>query len=326
MRTMFRKRIFILAVLLLPVMIFAALPHKSSSVLATGHWYKLAVAGKGIHRITYGDLVSMGITPATLDVTRLRLFGNGSGMLPETNSITRTDDLREIAIEVADGGDGHFDSTDYILFYGEDPDKWSYEGFNKFFSHTRNLYSDSTCYFLNTDLAAGRRVQVQPAITAAANNLSGRFDDYQLHELDLLNLIKSGKEWYGEFFDNVKNSWDFPFTFPNADSTAPVKLRTYVAANASVPSYFIVSQHGKKIDSLKVDSSDPAEYTQVGFSKIKQSSIANPHPDQTITLTYKLPDVNSHGWLNFIEINCPRYLKWVNPQMPFRDLTSIGVG
>ncbi len=326
MRTMFRKRIFILAVLLLPAMIFAALPHKTSSVLATGHWYKLAVTGKGIHRITYDDLRSMGIAPGTLDVTKLRLFGNGSGMLPETNSITRTDDLREIAIQVADGGDGHFDPTDYILFYGEDADKWGYEGFNKFFSHTRNLYSDTTYYFLNTDLAAGRRVQVQPAITSAANYLSGRFDDYQLHDLDLLNLIKSGKDWYGEFFDNIKNSWDFPFNFPNADSTSPAKLRTYVAANASVPSYFIVSQHGKKIDSLKVDSSNPAEFTQIGFSKIKQTSIPNPHPDQTINLTYRLPDVNSHGWLNSIEINCPRYLKWVTPQMPFRDLTSIGAG
>ncbi len=326
MRTMSRKTISALLFLLLPVLVMAGLPHKSSSVLSTGRWFKLAVANWGIHQITYHDLTSMGIDPGSLDLSKIRLFGNGSGMLPETNSTPRIDDLREVSIQVADGGDGHFDSTDYILFYGEGADKWSYEGFNRYFSHVRNLYSDSTFYFLNIDVAPGRRVQAMPEVTATPTYLSGRFDDYQLHDLDLLNLIKSGKDWYGEFFNNMRNSWDIPFYFPNADSTTPAKLRTLVAANAPVPSYFIISQHGARIDSLNVDSSNPAEFTQVGFSKFKQTSIPNPSSDQTITLTYNLPQVNSIGWLNYIEVNCARLLKWVGPQMRFRDLNSLGAG
>ena len=326
MRTMVRKKIVTLLFSLLPFFVLAGLTHKTVSMLSTGKWYKVAVVNTGIHRITYNDLHSMGISPDAIDVSKIRLFGNGSGMLPEMNSAPRFDDLREIAIQVMDGGDGHFGTSDYILFYGEGPDKWSYEGFNRYFTHQRNLYSDSTYYFLSIDQAQGRRVVLMPAITAAANNTSVRFDDYQLHELDLLNLIKSGKEWYGEYFDNAKKSWDIPFLFPNADSLTPARMRTYVAANASVPSYFYLLQHGKLLDSLKVDSSNPAEFTQVGFSKFKQTSIPAPHADQTVTVTYNLPEVNSKGWLNYIELNCSRYLKWVAPQMRFRDFNSIGAG
>ncbi|MEI7661321.1 MAG: type IX secretion system sortase PorU [Bacteroidota bacterium] len=323
---MLRKKIFPLLLALLPLLVLGGLPHKNSSVLSTGRWFKLAVTKTGIARVTYHDLASMGITPGTTDVAKIRLFGNGPGMLPETNSYPRYDDLREIAIQVEDGGDGRLDTADYILFYGEGPDKWSYEGFNRFFSHQRNLYSDTTYYFLNFDQGQGRRVELVPPVAAPTTYFSGRFDDYQLHELDQLNLIKSGKDWYGEFFDNSKSTWDIPFYFPNADSLTPAKIRTNVAANASVPSYFVVFQNGNKIDSLKVDSSNPAEFTQAGFSKLKQSTILNPHSDLTITLTYMMPEANSHGWLNYIEANCSRLLKWAGPQMAFRDFNSLGAG
>jgi hypothetical protein len=309
--------------LLLPVFTMAVLPHKTTSVLAAGRWYKIAVGKTGITRITYNDLRSMGITPESVDVTKIRLFGNGPGMLPEANMAPRTDDLREVAVSVEDGGDGHLDPADYILFFGEGADKWNYEGFNRYFSHQRNLYSDSTYYFLNFDQGQGLRVNPMPAIADPATVFSSRFDDYCLHELDQLNLIKSGKEWYGELFDNTKTSWVFPFSFPNIDSLSNVRLRTNVAAHASTPSYFIIWQGGNKIDSLKVDSSDPAEYTQVGFSKFKNTTITNPHSDQTITLTYSLPQVNSHGWLNYIELNASRNLVWVSPQMQFRDFNTL---
>ncbi|HNY03834.1 MAG TPA: type IX secretion system sortase PorU, partial [Bacteroidales bacterium] len=265
-------------------------------------------------------------SPGEMETAKIRLYGNGSGMLSEINSIPRYDDLREIAIEVHDGGDGRFDADDYILFYGEGADKWNYEQFFRLFSHVRNLYSDSTYYFLNFDRGAGRRVQTIQPLPDPTNNVSVRFDDYQLHELDLENVLRSGKEWYGEFFDNSRNSWDFPFLFPNADSLATARVRTSVMGFAPVTSIFRISQNGNLLDSLSVDSTNPAEFTVAGASRFKQTTIPNPGSDQTITVTYKLPDKNSHGWLNYLEVNCPRLLKWTGHQMAFRDINSIGTG
>ena len=204
-----RKQIQIFIVFLLPLIVSGAIPHADSSVLARGKWYKLAVTHTGIHKITWDNLKTLGIDPSTVDDARIRLFGNGSGMLPEVNSATRIDDLREISVQVEDGGDGRFDATDYILFYGEGADKWKYDPLNRFYSRQRNLYSDSTYYFLNFDQREGRRVQPMPGISENPNNFSSRYDDFMSHELDQQNLIRSGREWFGETFDNLKSEWIF---------------------------------------------------------------------------------------------------------------------
>ncbi len=323
---MTRKSISLFILLSLPVALLAGLPHKDKSVLATGRWYKLAVTEPGIYRISFNDLQTMGINPASINTTNIRLYGNGSGMLPEVNAASRIDDLREIAIRVEDGGDGHFDATDDILFYGEGADKWNFQALTRFFMHQRNLYSDTTCYFLNFDQGPGKRVQIVPASPATPTNVSTHFDDYQLHELDQRNLLRSGREWYGEVFDNSINARDFSFTFPNPDTTAPMKVRTYVAAKSAYPSYFFISRNGIKIDSLKVDTSDPTDVYLMGRAKNKLTTIQNPRPDEMLTLTYDLPAPNAVGWLNYFEVSCTRNLVWVDPQMRFRDAGTIGPG
>ena len=320
------KKIFIFLAYLIPLASIASVPHADSSVLAAGRWYKLVVTQTGIHQITYNDFVSMGIDPSKVDVAKIRLFGNGSGMLSEVNSAPRIDDLREIAIQIADGGDGHLDASDYILFYGEGADKWTFDRLTRFYSHQRNLYSDSTYYYLNFDQHAGKRVQPIPAVPANPNNYSSTFDDYLLHELDSLNLIRSGKEWYGETFDNMKSVWNFPFYFPNIDSTASLKVRWSIAAYAPVPSYFYLAKAGTKVDSLKIDSTLPQEFTRAGRSNLKLTLISAPSSNLALTLTYEMPTSNSKGYLNFLELSCRRNLSWVGPQMMFRDVNAVGAG
>lgn len=323
---MLLKKIFIALVFLLPLAVSGAIFHADSSVLAKGQWYKLVVTQTGIHQITWHDLNVMGIDPSKVEVAKIRLFGNGSGMLPEVNSGARIDDLREISIQVEDGGDGRFDENDYILFYGEGADKWNLDKLTRFYSHQRNLYSDSTYYFLNFDQTVGKRVQQIPAIPALPNTYSSSFDDYLLHELDSLNLIRSGKEWYGETFDNQKSVRDFPFFFQNIDSMTSAKVRWCVAANASTRSYFYLLKGGTKIDSLKIDSTLPQEYTRAGRSNLTLTLIADPSPDMTLTVSYAMPATNSKGWLNYLELSCRRNLVWVSPQMSFRDVNVVGTG
>jgi len=137
---------------------FAGLPHKGTSVLASGTWYKVAVQETGIYRITYEDFKAMGFDPTQFNDSVIRIVGNGGGMLPEANSGPRTDDLREISIMVVDGNDGRLDPGDYILFYGEGPDKWTYDYTTHLYSHSKNLYSDYSYYFIGTGLEKGKRI------------------------------------------------------------------------------------------------------------------------------------------------------------------------
>lgn len=322
------NRTLVIAVflLLLPWSLTATLPHKDSSVLAQGRWFKLVITETGIHKVTYNDFIALGIDPATVEVSKIRIFGNGSGILPEMNITPRIDDLREVAIMVRDGGNGRLDQGDDLLFYGEQADKWSFDRQKQYFIHQRNLYSDSTYYFLNINTTNGLRILNDTPPPVNPINIITRYEDYQLHELDSLNLLRSGREWYGEVFDKSKNSRDFHFLIPDIDSTLIFRLRTSVVAKAPNVSYFLVSHNGNKIDSLKVDSSDPSAYTLMGRATTKYSYISNPGSDFTINLTYKMPTFNSIGWLNYLELSYAKKLIWSGPQMPFRCGTISGPG
>ena len=63
-----------------------------------GTWYKIRIKNTGIHKISYDDLVSLGIS----DPSRIRIFGNGGGQLPYDSGKTRIDDLMEPAGDEAD--------------------------------------------------------------------------------------------------------------------------------------------------------------------------------------------------------------------------------
>ncbi|MCX6271307.1 MAG: hypothetical protein NTU44_08850 [Bacteroidetes bacterium] len=94
------------------------------SVLSQGTWYKIGVKYTGIYKLTYTDLQSMGIDPASVNPKNIRIFGNGGAMLPEANSAFRYDDLVENSIQVVGEDDGVFNTQDYILFYCKSPDSW----------------------------------------------------------------------------------------------------------------------------------------------------------------------------------------------------------
>ncbi|NQV02251.1 MAG: hypothetical protein HQ542_06380 [Bacteroidia bacterium] len=142
------NKIYCIIILLIPLLGWGGNLSTIESVLATGKWYKISVQQTGIHRVTYDDLVELGMDPALIIPADIRVYGNGGGMLPEANDQPRIDDLLENSIVVYDGDDGSFDQGDYFIFYGEAPDVWLFDDNNKIFSHQKNLYSDFTYYFI----------------------------------------------------------------------------------------------------------------------------------------------------------------------------------
>ncbi len=115
--------------------------YAGESVLSTGDWYKIKVTESGIYKISYADLQSYGIDPTSINPKNIKLYGNGNGMLPETNDKPRIDDLYENAIVVMGQEDGSFDENDYVLFFGQSPNRWR-QVLYSYFSYDVNLYSD----------------------------------------------------------------------------------------------------------------------------------------------------------------------------------------
>ncbi|MCX6282481.1 MAG: type IX secretion system sortase PorU [Bacteroidetes bacterium] len=312
--------------ILIPWILFAGSRFASTSVLSGGSWYKFSVRHNGIHRITYHDLVNMGIDPALINTANIRIYGNGSGMVPETNGAPRTDDLREISIQVNDGGDGKFDSTDFIMFYGESPDGWNLNQASGIYTHYKNLYSDVTYYYMTFDLGAGKRVVVQPMVSNPYSYLSSRWDDVDVHELDLVSVVKSGKRWFGEQFSKTKKHYDFDYSFPYIDSLTPLRMKISLAGRSDVQSKFILFRNGVRIDSLTIDPVTldlQGDYAR-GVEKVK--SLASPKPVFRISVEYNAPTDPSTGWLDYIELQMTRKLYWTGHEFSFRDLVSKAPG
>jgi len=93
-----------------------------NSVLSAGEWYKIPVTASGIYKIDYNYLKDAGINPSSINPKKIKLFGNGGGMLPQLNGAERPEDLTENALAVIGESDGSFNQEDFILFYGQGPD------------------------------------------------------------------------------------------------------------------------------------------------------------------------------------------------------------
>ena len=167
-----------------------------------------------------------------IDPRRLRIYGNGGGQLPFNNSKFRYDDLQENAILVQGENDGVFDNTDFVLFFATAQTRWKYDGTGETFSHQLNGYSDSTYYFITTDLGSGKRIQHLAEASGTPNQTVSTYNDYQFIESELVNLLKSGREWYGESLDNLNSSRSYNFSFPNLVTSEQATFRANMIARA----------------------------------------------------------------------------------------------
>jgi hypothetical protein len=295
-------------------------PLRLNSVLQSGKWYKIAVAKDGVHKISYTLLKQLGIDPETINPKNIRMYGNGGGMLPKLNSAPRADDLLENAIVVEGENDGVFNKEDCILFYGQSPHRWKYNASAlPVFQHIPHLFSDSTYYFINVDLGAGKRISAQASSAMTVTHTVTSFDDYAVHENDDKNLINSGNKWFGEYFDNI-SSYDFPFDFPFIEST-PVTVKVSMAGrrNRDISLYSASCRSGSV--SFQIPGVDGYHYADLGSGSFQ----FNPSgPAFSINVTKKTAE--AIAWLDYIEVHARRKLVMAGDQLVFRDLQSVGAG
>ena len=293
----------------------------TNSTLASGNWYKIAVQQDGVYKITHSNLSDLGINTSNLSCNKIRIFGGGGGMLPKLNSNFRYDGLQENAISVVDmNNNGIFESGDYILFYGQSPDRWSYNATDSRFHHQKNLFSRKTFYFITTDLGNGGK-RIQSKSTPNFDITVNSFDDYAFHEEDLENFIKSGAQWYGEKF-GLTSSYSFNFSFPNLVQSIPVYVKTAVAARSFSSSNFIIKANSTTLQSISVAQVDP--YYTADYAKLSSNATTfTGNANMEISVSYNQPQNTSVGWLNYLELNARRQLKMSGNQMLFRDIQSV---
>ena len=201
------------------------------SVLSEHTWYRLSVTQEGTYQLDYSTLQGMGIDMGSLNPNQIRLFGNPSGALPEKNSETRPDDLTEMAITVTGADDGSFDEGDMVLFYGQEPTRWTLVGTGtKTYQRERNYYSDTTYYYLCVDSGVdGLRVGEKPTLPVEnTTTIISEFPDYAWHEVESFSPFSLGQNWYGELVSAENKELSLPFVFPNLVKSRALRVKAQV--------------------------------------------------------------------------------------------------
>ena len=290
--------------------------YAESSVLSSGDWYKIQVDQTGIYKLTYEQLVDMGVkNPANVSI-----FGYGGAQLPESFLEPYIDDLPQLAIHMEKGSDGVFGKGDYILFYAQGPIKWKYNNSTKCFEHEVNTYSFYGYYFVTSDFPTQKLIQTSKPLEPTTNEIITSFTDYYLYEKDEVNLLNSGRVFLGDQFNQSQLTRNYSINVPNiianeaviqlsvahtavVDASMELKLNDYLLENISL-------QERDKIDIIATKSIIKRNFTPKDNDKIK------------IQLTYSLP--SSTAYLDYLVLNIQRKLQKISGDyLLFRNVKYI---
>ena len=310
--------------------------YADNSVLATGNWFKIGVTQEGIYKIDANMLAAMAIVSGPIRSTAIKIYGNGGAMLAERNALPRIDDLYENAMTVDDGGDGVFNGTDYLLFYAQGPNRWLKDSVNQRFTHQKNLYADTAFYFI-TISGTGKRIATK-AVSGTPNTTVTSYQEHQFYENDLVNLLSSGREWYGENFNNNgigTLSKTFNISWPSVLANQPLQLSTAVAARSvGLASNFnlqVNTQPALAIQMAQVSGYFLDAYAVESGIQGSYASIPLPasNSPQNLNIKYHFIPGNSgaEGWLNWFEVQgrCALNIDATKPLF-FRDWASVSAG
>ncbi len=306
-------------------------PLTFNSVLEDGEIIKIAVIENGMHKISYQFLKdNLDSNIDNIDPKKIKLFGNGGGMLPNRVDSERQDDLLENCIEIVGGEDGSFDNNDYILFYAEGPSKTIVDEKANLLHIPMNVYDTKNYYFLKIASSNGKRVNEKNSVQNTTFTSNGFNDIIKLEE-DNYNILHdfplgqgSGNQWFWEKFEVLRDK-NYNFSFANLQTENPVHCHVIFAGRSDSPSKFNVEIGGQNFQSNTISSVNTGrvETTHANNAEIvKQISLSS--DNNSVKIIYPENGAASTGWLDFIELNARRNLIKSGEQMIFRDLESIG--
>ena len=284
----------------------------SNSVLASGEWFRFYVEKSGVYKISKSFLSELGLN-VNVDPRKIKIYGNGGRMLPLLNSTYYPEDVAENAIQFIGENDGVFNDNDYILFYAEGVDNWNEES-----KTNSNLFANKSYYYVTVAGDLGKRIQnfAQPTQPATLNITT--FDDYQFHEVDLINIVRAGRQWFGEAF-NIDEVQEFTFEVPNAVTSSQANLSVTVGSNAYNATTFKVESNGQFVGNINLSPITAGSGTELNVASLPLNTTIAASNTINIKLTYNNNGVpSSNAYLDNIILKSKRNLTGYSKQFRFQ--------
>ncbi|MBP9926478.1 MAG: type IX secretion system sortase PorU [Cyclobacteriaceae bacterium] len=299
-----------------------------TGILASGNWYKFSVANDGAVKIDYNLLKRAGINPDQIDPRNIKIYTGQHGMLPQANDQPRISQLQEISIEVSGESDGRFNSGDLILFFGRGPDKYEYDLQKQLFAYQNNLFTDKNFYFLTIGSDAGKRItKIENLIGAFP--LINQFDEIAYYETEKYNILKSGRQWFGEQFDAITTA-TIQFDISGVVENSDIKLVSHVMAQSITNTSFQISFNANPVLIQPIVAIPNSSYNIKGRVKadttiFNSNTVAAPtksKQDINYQFTKGSPGI-SIGYLDFFILSLKRKLALYGDETIFRSSSSL---
>ncbi len=286
--------------------------YASESKLATGKWVKLQVQENAIYKLSYEDIQAMGINPA-----KAKIYGYGGWMLDESfKENNYADDLPEVPVWMS-GSNAVLDPGEYILFYGKGVVKWAYDNRAAEYKHKNNPYSMYGYYFITEETGGPAVVPTAASETVTTSTTLNTFDDYAKHEQDLVAVVPSGRELFGENFASKQNQ-TFKFNINNLSLEEASVSMSFVSL-ATVPSTVSLFINGSNV--LTSTMSAATTSTPVRVSDVTKKW--NLTETGAIEATVNFSQSGYNAYLNYLRLNVKRFLKPDGAYTFFRNRANL---
>jgi hypothetical protein len=241
------------------------------------------------------------------NLDKVAVYGYGGWPLDEDFSTTYIDDVPEVAV---------WRGADYLLFYGKGPRKWEYSS-DKSFIHTNNPYSNYGYYFVTEKETTGRTME-KAASAAGATLQVTTFDDYVLHEEELVSVNSSGRELYGESFTSTL-SRDFTISVPGITNDEGKATLSFISrGNGTIT----MNVDGNALISGSV--SVPSDEYEVARELYRERAwMADKGETVKVNIGYSTTG-HKNVHLNYFRLQMKRQLKVYDNYTFFRSLSARG--
>ncbi|MDR2937661.1 MAG: type IX secretion system sortase PorU [Prevotellaceae bacterium] len=281
-----------------------AVTEATSSVLSSGKWVKLRVKKTGVYKLTEATLREWGFANAA----EVSVWSNGCRELPRRNNELAPDDLAQQPTRLSGGS---------MFFYAEAQNIWTYDAQKKLFRHAQNEFDDAAYIYITNSKTTREMPMLAQAATAADETETYDYRDY--HERIDTNLWRSGRRFFGEYFDRTAQR-NFSFTIPSLHTENP-ELKLYICAAANNPSNYSVAVNGGAENTFSIPPREGDAAMNVDTALFENIPLSSENVN--VTLTYKKSTADNTGVLDFITLNARAKLELKNAQLLFRDSKTV---
>jgi hypothetical protein len=298
----------------------------SQSILEKEGLIKVATQVEGVYKIDRAFVESIGLNPQETDPNRIQVYGMRGGHIPQSNAVDYPYDPQPIPVKMSANANPAFEEGESVYFYADAVQNIQYDSLAEAYTYSNNLYSDNLFFFIDFNADQTRSIENIASIESSSSQLIDWYDAVYFHEEERTNILRSGREWYGESF-NLEKSQTFSFELSNRLANAKEVVlstrylaQTYNSANLTISlnDFDLASEEMPTVADFTI-----FPYRQKGeivFNRSTISSSVLSGTEARVQLEHEAQGAGrSEGYLDYIFLSVPQELSLNDEQIIIRN-------